>query len=415
MSREIALDRREFFRGAAGAAALAAMGLPRLARAAEPSFLVPGLPAGEYDTAILEALPGKKPLIKLSYRPPNYETPLSYFANPITPNDAFFVRYHLAGIPNKFDEKSWTIDIGGDGAATPFQLTFADLTSKYEQVEITAVCQCSGNRRGLSTPHVAGVEWGVGAMGNAVWRGVRLKDVLAKAGIKKETIELVISGADGPVLTTTPDFAKSIPIWRAMDENTLIAFQMNGQPLPHFNGFPARLIIPGWTATYWMKHLNSLEAITKPFDGFWVKGAYRVPTGMFPVVQRFVTQETETTTPITEMVINSLITSPTEGQTVRAGSTVDVQGIAWDAGYGITMVEVSADGGKTWDRATLGKDDGRFAFRPFSYRIPTMMRGRQSVMAKATNRIGQTQVQTLLFNGAGYHNNVTHATNFTVA
>ena len=131
-------------------------------------------------------------------------------------------------------------------------------------VEIVAVNQCSGNRRGLFQPHVTGVEWGYGAMGCARWKGVRLKDLLDKVGVKKEAIEVAFGGADGPAIDKTPDFVKSIPVWKAMDENTLIAYEMNGEPLPHFNGFPARLIVPGWTGTYWMKHLTSVNVLTKP-------------------------------------------------------------------------------------------------------------------------------------------------------
>lgn len=149
------MDRRRVLKGIGGAMALAA---PGLARAATPSFLPLGLPDGEYETAILDALPGKKPLIKLSYRPPNYETPVSYFGSAITPNDAFFVRYHLAVIPPEIDAGSWTLRIGGEGAASPFELTLADLQRGFEQVEIAAVCQCSGNRRGLSITHVPGVQ-----------------------------------------------------------------------------------------------------------------------------------------------------------------------------------------------------------------------------------------------------------------
>jgi DMSO/TMAO reductase YedYZ molybdopterin-dependent catalytic subunit len=351
-------------------------------------------------------LPGKKPLIKLSYRPPNYETPVEYFKDAITPNDAFFVRYHLAGIPDEIDPKDWRLKIGGEAAATPYDLTLEELQSGFEQVEIAAVCQCSGNRRGLSAPHVPGVEWGVGAMGNAVWRGVRLKDVLARAGLRKEAVELVLNGADGPVLDKTPDFVKSIPISKGLDENTIIAHQMNGQPLPHWNGFPARLIIPGWTATYWMKHLVTIDAVSKPFDGFWVKGAYRIPTGKFPIVQHFETQVTVANEPITEMVVNSLIASPAEGERVRVGQPVDIAGVAWDAGYGIRRVEVSADNGKAWEEATLGPDLGRFAFRSWSFRFTPSTSGKHTIIARASNAIGQTQAESLIFNPAGYLNNV---------
>ncbi len=260
-----------------------------------------------------------------------------------------------------------------------------------------------------------GVQWGVGAMGNAVWKGVRLRDVLAKAGLRKEAVEIVLDGADGPVLDKTPDFVKSIPLWKALDDNTLIAFAMNGQPLPHFNGFPARLIVPGWTATYWMKHLTSIMVATRPFDGFWVKSAYRIPTGRFPVVQHFQTQVTDANEPITEIVVNSLIAAPAEGHRLRAGQAVEVQGVAWDGGYGIRRVEVSSDGGETWRAARLGKDYGRFAFRPWSFRFVPAKPGRYKIMAKASNAIGQTQAETLIFNPAGYHNNLMRPLTVTVA
>ena len=410
------LDRRRVLQGMGGAWVLGASGLvARLANAAERAPLTFGLPTGEYDTALLDALPGKKPLIKLSYRPPNYETPVSYFDTAITPNDAFFVRYHLADIPERIDVQNWKLRVGGEGVGTPLELTMTDLQNGFEQVEVTAVCQCSGNRRGLSDPHVAGVQWGLGAMGNAVWKGVRLKDVLNKAGLRKESVEIVFNGADGPVTDKTPDFVKSIPVWRAIDETTIIAYQMNGQPLPHLNGFPARIVVPGWTATYWMKHLVSIDAATKPFDGFWMKSAYRIPLGKFPVIQRILTQETEANTPITEMVVNSLISTPAEGQRFRAGQPVQVRGIAWDGGYGIQLVEVSIDGGKTWRPAPLGKDDGKFAFRPWTYRFTPKAAGKHSIMAKATNRAGQTQVEALIFNPAGYHNNVIRPTTINVA
>ena len=256
-------------------------------------------------------------------------------------------------------------------------------------VEIVAVNQCSGNRRGLSKPHVAGVEWGYGAMGCARWKGARLKDVLDKVGLKKEAIEIVFNGADGPALDKTPDFVKSLPVWKAIDESTLIAYEMNGAPLPHFNGFPARLIVPGWTGTYWMKHLISINALTKPQDGFWMKPAYRIPLGKFPLVARFISQEDATNTPITEMVVNSLITSHRDGAKVKAGK-VTVSGSPGTAATASRGVEVSTDGGKTWSDATLGEDLGRFAFRPWSF-ASRRQGGKITVMANATNAIGQTQ------------------------
>jgi hypothetical protein len=186
---------------------------------------------------------------------------------------------------------------------------------------------------------------------------------------------------------------------------------MNGAPLPHFNGFPARLIVPGWTGTYWMKHLVTINALTKPLGGFWMNPAYRVPLGKFPVVARFTSQETAANTPITEMVVNSLITSHADGAGVKAGAAVG--GIAWDGGYGISSVDLSTDGGKSWSAATLGEDLGKFAFRTFS--APVKGKGKVTVTARATNKIGQTQTSELNHNPAGYHHNVVHSITLNVA
>lgn len=400
-----ALSRRTLLRQAGAGIALAGSGLglasPLRAQSAAAE-LTPGVPSGVASYATLATLPGKKPLIRLADRGPNYEAPLEYFRTPITPNDEFFVRYHLSYIP-EVDAKSYKIDVGGEGANGHTEITL-DALKKMPAYEVVAVNQCSGNRRGLSQPHVAGVEWGYGAMGCARWKGARLKDVLAMVGLKPEAIEIAFNGADGPVVDKTPDFIKSLPVWKAIDESTLIAYEMNGAPLPHFNGFPARLIVPGWTGTYWMKHLTSVTALTKPLGGFWMNPAYRIPVGKFPIVARFASQENATSTPITEMVINSLITSHRDGAKVKAGS-VTVSGLAWDAGYGIRALEVSTDDGKTWSEAKLGEDLGRFAFRPWSFDL-NAQRGKVTVMANAVNTIGQTQTATLIFNPAGYHNNV---------
>ena len=224
--------------------------------------------------------------------------------------------------------------------------------------------------------------------------------------MKAGALEVVVDGADTGVAAGTPDFIKSIPVWKALDENVIIAYEMNGEPLPHWNGFPARLVVPGWTATYWIKHITSINVVAKPFDGFWMKTAYRVPLGKFPVVERFISQETAVNTPITEMVVNSLITNIKDGQAFRLGQVVEVKGMAWDGGYGIKMVEISIDGGKSWQEAELGKDYGRYSWRPWTYRFKPTKKGTYTIMAKATNRIGQTQTFELIWNPAGYHHNV---------
>jgi sulfite dehydrogenase len=398
--------------GASAAFAGGGLGVPRVIAANSADIaLSPGVPAGLDGLAVMEALPGKEPLIKLSYRPPNYESPLEYFRTPITANDRFYVRYHLADIP-EVDARTYKIAVGGEGANAQAEIAFDEL-KKFPAHEIIAVNQCSGNRRGLSQPHVPGVQWGYGAMGCARWKGARLKDILDKIGLKKEAIEVAFNGADGPAYDKTTDFIKSLPVWKAIDESTLVAYEMNGEPLPHFNGYPARLVVPGWTGTYWMKHLVAINVLATPQVGFWMSSAYRVPIGKFPTSARFITQETATTAPITEMVVNSLITSHADGARVKAGK-IAISGLAWDGGYGIRAVEASTDGGRTWTAAALGDDLGRYAFRPWTFDL-TAKRGNNTVTVNATNAIGQTQTATLLFNPAGYHNNVRQSVTLNAA
>jgi DMSO/TMAO reductase YedYZ molybdopterin-dependent catalytic subunit len=395
------LTRREVLGASAFAGAALVTGLAR-PRLAQGELLSPGIPEGVASYAKLVTLPGKKPLILLSDRPPNYETPLEYLGSPITPNDAFFVRYHLSDIP-EVKASEYELSIGGDGANGQTSLTLDEL-KKLPAFEVVAVNQCSGNRRGLSQPKVQGVEWGYGAMGCARWKGARLKDILDKVGLKKETVEISFDGADGPVWEKTPDFVKSLPVWKAIEDSTLVAYEMNGEPLPHYNGFPARLIVPGWTGTYWIKHLIKIEARTAPLASFWMNPAYRVPVGKFSTVARFLSQETATNAPITEMVVNSLITSHRDGARVKPG-IVKISGLAWDSGYGINRVEVSTDGGRIWAAAKLGEDFGRYAFRPWHFELAAQ-KGKNTVVVNATNKIGQTQTSELIFNPAGYHNNV---------
>ena len=395
------ITRRNLFEAAGGLVALAGAGSRAWAK--EEPFLSPLLPAGTRAEAVLDALPGKKPLIKLAYRPPNYETPLTDLLTPITPNDAFFVRYHLADIPS-IRAEDWRLSLGGPGANGELELGLAEL-KELPAFEIAAVCQCSGYRRGLFEPHVAGVQWGHGAMGCARWKGARLKDVLDLVGLKKDAVEITFGGADGPVLDTTPDLVKSLPLWKAAEDTTLVAYEMNGEPLPQWNGFPARIVVPGWTATYWIKHVTRIAAVTEPFDGYWMKTAYRIPIGKFPLVKRFVSQETAVSAPITEILVNSLITSPNDGTSVKAGRPLTVQGMAWDGGYGITSVELSSDNGGSWVRARLGEDFGNFAFRPWSHAFIATARGKLSIKVRATNRFGQTQPDELIENPAGYYHN----------
>jgi len=390
---------------AAGGLVLGSSAAVRLASAA--------LPTGAEESQRLESLAGKQPLIKRSFRPPNYESPLAALDGPITPNDRFFVRWHLANIPEA-DPRTWRLKVGGEAAAQQFELSLEQLQREFEPVELTAVCQCAGNQRGLAEPHVAGVEWGPGAVGCARWKGARLRDILTRAQLNTQAIEIAFDGGDGPVLPQTPDFAKSIPLWKALDANTLVAYEMNGALLPHWNGFPARTIVPGWAGTYWVKQLVGITALSRPLSNFWMSTAYRVPKGKFPVLDRFESQESETSVPILEIDLNCVVTNVREGQQFRSRSPVTVRGIAWDAGAGIRQVDISLDQGQRWTPAKLGADKGRYSFRSWQYSFTPQSAGALTLMARATNTHGVTQPDAWTSNPAGYHNNVVQKVGLTI-
>jgi DMSO/TMAO reductase YedYZ molybdopterin-dependent catalytic subunit len=361
----------------------------------------------------LVALAGKRPLIRRTFRPPNFETPLAGLRNAFTRNEDFFVRYHLANIP-EVDPRAWRLRIGGSSLARPLSLSLADLRRDFEFVTVNAINQCSGNRRGLVSPRVPGVQWGYGAMGNARWGGVRLRDLLRKAGLGADAIEVSFDGADQPLLPKTPDFAKSLPVDRAIDEHVLVAFEMNGEPLPHWNGAPARLVVPGWTATYWVKHLTEIRAEPRPFDGFWMASAYRLPTGLFPGAA-FPSQTTQESTPITGILVNSLVTSHLDGERIARGRPATLRGWSWDGGSGIARVEVSLDGGRSWRDAGLGKDLGRYAWREFHLPLDTTSAGPIAIAVRAHARSGAVQPGKLVPNAPGYHHNAIQKMTLEVA
>jgi DMSO/TMAO reductase YedYZ molybdopterin-dependent catalytic subunit len=306
------------------------------------------------------------------------------------------------GVPD-VSAAGWRLRIAGPAANAPRDFTLSDLR-KFRAHEVVAVNQCSGNRRGLFDPHVPGVQWSYGAMGNAAWRGVRLKDVLGAAGIADSAVEVLANAADSPTLSG-PDFAKSLPLTKALDDDTLIAFEMNGQPLSRWHGHPARLVVPGWTATYWVKCLTELSIIDKPFDGFWMKTAYRVPRNLFGP-SGFESQDNEQTSPITAIKINSLVVDPPTGTTVPVARPTEVSGYAWDGGAGIRRVEVSTDAGGSWREARLLSSLGRYAWTPWRFALTPLNAGAVSLRVRASANDGSTQPDTLVPNPAGYHHNV---------
>src|SRR5438093_1375912 len=220
--------------------------------------------------------PEKTDLILLTSRPPQLETPMKYFDRAITPNEAFFVRYHVVPIPTSVDLATWRLKITGH-VDRPLELSMDDLKTKFPQVAVTAVCQCAGNSRGRFAPRVLGGQWGDGAMGNAEWVGARLKDILAMTNVRQGAVQVTFNGLDQPAFPSVPDFVRSLDVTRVMDDpDIIVAYQMNGDLLPLLNGFPARLVVPGWYAAYWVKNLSEISVIDQVLEKCCMQDAYRI-------------------------------------------------------------------------------------------------------------------------------------------
>ncbi|GJE36867.1 SorA family sulfite dehydrogenase catalytic subunit [Methylobacterium persicinum] len=358
----------------------------------------------------LVAYPGKRPLLQMTARPPQLETPFSVFdEGAITPNDAFFVRYHLADIPTRIDPVAFRVEVKGH-VDRPLSLSLADLKG-MGGTEVVAVNQCSGNSRGFFTPRMAGGQLANGAMGCARFTGVPLKAVLAKAGVKAGAVQVSFEGLDGPVLPETPDFAKALTLDHASDGEVMLAWGMNGQDLPWLNGFPLRLVVPGYYGTYWVKHLNAVTVLDKPFEGFWMKTAYRIPDNACACTEPG--KAPDKTVPIGRLNVRSFVTNLSDGAQVKAGRA-NLRGIAFDGGSGIKAVEVSADDGQTWSGATLGQDLGRYAFRTWTADLD-LTPGGHALRVRATGNDGGTQPMEPRWNPAGYMRNVVETTRVTAA
>jgi DMSO/TMAO reductase YedYZ molybdopterin-dependent catalytic subunit len=360
------------------------------------------LPFGNGERPLV-AYPQKRPLARLTSRPPQLETPFAVYGESLlTPNDAFYVRYHLADIPfDQIDQQSFRLAVKGL-VRTELSLSLAELRA-MPSVEIVAVNQCSGNGRGFSQPRVAGGQAGNGLMGNARWTGVPLKAVLERAGVQPGAVEVSFNGMDGPASPATPDFVKSLSIAHAADGEVMLAWAMNGADLPVLNGYPLRLVVPGYYGTYWMKHLIDITVLDRPFDGFWMTGAYRIPDNDCACVAPGTAPAK--TRPIGRFNVRSFITSLADGARVAAGAPVPLSGIAFDGGSGIARVAVSADDGGSWMEAKLGQDLGRYSFRPWSIPV-TLPSGRHALKVRATSVAGETQPMEALWNPAGYMRNV---------
>jgi DMSO/TMAO reductase YedYZ molybdopterin-dependent catalytic subunit len=398
--------RRRFLgRAALGTAAMAAS--PALAQ----SMVDLHLPGGNSDRMMTNAFPGKGSMILQRVRPPLLETPMDVFDKGVfTPNDQFFVRWHWADIPTSIDVESYRIAVTGH-VSKPLSISLQQLM-RLPRVEMAAVNQCSGNSRGLFQPRVPGAQWNHGAMGNAKWLGVRLRDVLDLAGVKPGAGQVRFGGLDRPVVAGAPDFLKALDLDHARDGEVMIAFGMNSEQLPLLNGFPCRLIVPGWYSTYWLKMLNSIEVLPGPDDQYWMAKAYRVPAT--PGANVKPGERDFPTIPINRMVPRSWVTSLDEGQAIAFDRSIPLGGIAMGGDCGVAKVDVSTDGGRTWYKTTLGPDHGKYGFRRWDAQVPLPRPRRVALMSRCWNTAGVAQPMTPIWNPGGFMRGNIETTNIVV-
>jgi DMSO/TMAO reductase YedYZ molybdopterin-dependent catalytic subunit len=381
-----ALSRRDFIAGVGQAGA--AIGL---------SHLLPN----DFQTAFAQTvIQGKEKLIVRSIRPEDLETPVGLLNTWITPNDLFYVRHHsYAARVDGQAAKEWNIKVDGE-VERPLTMTLDEL-KKLPKATVTVTLECAGNGRAFYDPPVAGIQWEKGAVGTARWTGARLADVLKKAGVKSAGKYVLLDGADKPV-GKMPDFIRNIPMEKAMHSDTVLAYEMNGEPVPALHGFPLRAVVPGWEGAYAVKWLNHIQVIDKEHEGFFVKTAYRYPNKR---VAPGAAVDPKDMVPLTGLVVKSLINSPLEGAKFKPGK-VRLTGFAWAGESNIAKVDVSNDNGSSWVPARLGKERERYAWQSFEYEFEITATGSYLLMSRATDDKGRVQPVAPQWNPSGYLWNV---------
>jgi hypothetical protein len=254
---------------------------------------------------------------------------------------------------------------------------------------------------------------GNGAMGNALWKGVRLKDILDHAGVRGGSVAVRLHGLDSGVIPQTPKFLKSLDIDHARDGEVMLAYAMNGEPLPLLNGYPLRLVVPGWYATYWVKMVTDIEVLDKPDDNFWTAKAYKVPDNHFANVRPGQTGVPQI--PINRMLPRSFFTNLKTGDKVGTGQSTLVRGIAFGGIDALARVQLSVDGGRSWADTQLGRDYGKYSFRQWQASVRFAQRGPQTLMVRAIDSSGEVQPATPNWNGGGFMRNAIESIRLDVA
>jgi sulfoxide reductase catalytic subunit YedY len=366
------------------------------------------------------AFPEKKPMVTISDRPPLLASSRGrdLFTQAITPNDQFFVRWHMPDIPTYIDLETFRLEVKGS-VKNPLSLSIDDLKSKFEPVEITSVLQCGGNSRKfyaqLTKQATHGVQWGHDAMGCAVWKGVRLKDILNMAGVNATAKYVGVNGLEKPAIDETPHFFREMGIDEALTDELIVAYQMNGADIPYLNGFPLKLIIPGHFSDSWVKMLSEITVMDEYRKSFFMDVAYTVPDNDCECIISGSDFEYKRK-PITQMKVKSVIGYPAQNSVIKKGSRVKVSGVAFDQGKGIREVMISLDGGKNWSATELQKDYGKYAYRQWSYSWEPKTKGEYTLMVRAINRIGNIQPlpSEIGWNAGGYQYNAVDSVNVKI-
>jgi DMSO/TMAO reductase YedYZ molybdopterin-dependent catalytic subunit len=409
------LSRRRFLKTLG--ASSSAVGLGRIFRVLDATVQEPSAPHGvsgftgpdanPYWNSVgpIVTEPQKSPLILLTDRPIQLETPRHYFLSPFTPNEAFYVRWHLETLPNSVDLSEWRLHVEGN-VGNPLTFSLAELINRFNPTSVAAVNQCSGNSRSRLQPRVPGGQWGNGAMGNALWTGVQLRAILDAAKLKTGSLQVQFEGLDrgkGPEGYGSNRFMKSLDLNDPVIEECIVAYSMNGEPLPMLNGFPIRLIVPGYFATYWVKSLSWIRILDKPDDNFWMKTAYRIPdTPRGTTTPDEVKAGKVKTSPIAKMPVRSFLISPDGSAKIPSGLPLQLRGIAF-SGYGrIKKVEVSTNKGADWLNAHLGEDLGAYSFRTWEVFWTPKRPGKYELTVRATDERGNTQSDEAVWNPGGY-------------
>lgn len=337
---------------------------------------------------------GKEKLLVRSLRPPDFETPVALLDSYITPIESFYVRSHLP-VPVQLDAAAWSLKVGGE-VNSPVSLSIDEI-KKLPAVTITMTLECAGNGRAFFDPSVAGVQWEKGAVGTARFTGARMADVLKRAGVKTTARNVEMHAADRPP-GTMPAFVRQVPMAKAMHPDTLLAYDMNGQPIPAVHGFPLRAIVPGWEGAYSVKWLTTLNVLDKDSDSFWVATGYRYPTKR---VAPGAAVDAKDMAPLLGLAVKSLITTPAAGASFPAGQVV-VGGFAWAGENDVTRVDVSINNGATWQAARLTGERAKYAWRRFAYAFAPARPESVLILSRATDSKGNVQPAVSQWNPSGY-------------